>query len=108
MQRYRVSSSPLALVDFAHNDYLQFLAEWGIAGFLPALLFVFLLFSRGWNGATRANPGHRWLSAACFAALAALAVHSLADFNLYIPVNAMIAAWIAGIAVALRQIDDRS
>jgi O-antigen ligase len=98
IQQYRVSSSPLRLVDFAHNDYLQLLAEWGSVGFVPALGFAVLLLSSALRRATaRAKSDQRSLAAACFAALLALAIHSLADFNLYIPANAMAAAWIAGI-----------
>jgi O-antigen ligase len=102
MQQYRVSSIPLALVDYAHNDYLQLLAEWGVAGFLPALGFVLLLLSRTFHVAISGGRRQRGLAAACFAALVALAIHSFTDFNLYIPVNAMVAAWIGGVAAGLR------
>jgi O-antigen ligase len=102
IQQYRISSTPLALVDYAHNDYLQLLAEWGVVGFAPALGFAVLLL---WRGLRRATAGgrrdQRWLPTACFAGLVALAVHSLADFNLYIPVNAMVAAWIAGMLTGI-------
>jgi hypothetical protein len=36
---------------------------------------------------------------ACVSAQSAIALHSLTDFNLYIPANAMLLAWIAGMAV---------
>ncbi|HYA17698.1 MAG TPA: O-antigen ligase family protein, partial [Bryobacteraceae bacterium] len=102
IQQYRVSSTPIALVDYAHSDYLQLLAEWGFVGFAPALAFALLLLSRGLRGAaTAGRRDQRWLPAACFAGLVALAIHSFADFNLYIPVNAMVAAWIAGIIAGL-------
>jgi hypothetical protein len=39
---------------------------------------------------------------ACAGALAAILLHSLADFNLYIPANAMLLAWIAGMTAGLR------
>jgi O-antigen ligase len=97
IQQYRISSTPLALVDYAHNDYLQFLAEWGVAGFAPAVGFAVLLLWRALRQATSGGRrDQRLLPAACFAGLLALAIHSFADFNLYIPVNAMVAAWIAG------------
>jgi hypothetical protein len=34
-------------------------------------------------------------------ALLAIAVHSFVDFNLYIPANAMLLAWIAGVTMAV-------
>jgi hypothetical protein len=39
---------------------------------------------------------------ACAGSLAAILLHSLADFNLYIPANAMLLAWIAGLTVGIR------
>ena len=48
------------------------------------------------------DPGTRYFAMACAGALAAIIVHSLADFNLYIPANAMLLAWIAGIPAGLR------
>jgi hypothetical protein len=44
------------------------------------------------------SPTARLLATGCAAALAGIAVHSLVDFQFYIPANAMAAAWIAGIA----------
>jgi hypothetical protein len=37
---------------------------------------------------------------ACTGSFAAILLHSFVDFNLYIPANAMLLAWIAGIAAA--------
>ena len=41
------------------------------------------------------------------ASLLAIGLHSLVDFNLYIPANALTLAWLAGVAVspALQQAD---
>jgi hypothetical protein len=32
-------------------------------------------------------------------------LHSLVDFNLYVPANAMLLAWIAGLTEALRHVE---
>jgi hypothetical protein len=48
------------------------------------------------------DPGTRYFAVACAGALAAILVHSLADFNLYIPANAMLLAWIAGMTAGFR------
>jgi hypothetical protein len=93
--------APLHTVDFAHNEYVQLLAEGGFAGFLPTLaaaLLVLLAAARATGGARGGDRAYR--SAACLAALTALLFHALFDFNLHIPVNAMAAAWIAGLATA--------
>jgi hypothetical protein len=44
---------------------------------------------------TRAGRA-RYSAVACTGALAAILLYSLADFNLYIPANAMLLEWIAG------------
>jgi O-antigen ligase len=87
-------------LDYAHNDYLQYLAEMGLAGFLiAATLFVGLLV-RAMRAAGGAS-GARCLAVGCAGAFAAILTHSMTDFNLYVPANAMVLAWIAGIAASL-------
>ncbi len=108
IQKYR-SSAPLSLLDYAHNDYLQLLAELGLAGFVPGILlaawFLVRIFRTALDPTLSTNSGY--LAIACATALVALAVHSLTDFNLYIPANAMLAAWVAGIAGALEVAPER-
>jgi O-antigen ligase len=88
--------SPLTTVNFAHNDYLQLLAELGPAGFLALLGTGFLMIRALLrNLRQRADP---YLYAACLGAFVAISLHSLVDFNLYKPANAMVVAWIAGLA----------
>jgi len=89
---------PTMTVNFAHNDYLQLMAELGVPGFLAlaaaAVLILRELFRRL---APAVDP---YFAAACLGALAAIALHSLADFNLYKPANAVVVAWIAGLAAS--------
>lgn len=93
---------PLWATDYVHNDYLQLLAELGLIGCLilgAAMVVIFTGAMRAawWN--ETANT--RYLAIACSTALWAMALHSLDDFNLYIPANAMTLAWIAGLASTL-------
>jgi O-antigen ligase len=86
-------------VEMAHNDYLQYLAELGIIGFAilsTAIAGVLLPVLRGMLRPD--NEDRRLLLVACFGSVAAIALHSIVDFNLYIPANAMTLAWIAGVA----------
>ncbi len=93
--------APLNTVDFAHNDYLQMQAEMGI----PGSLLVGAL--AGWI-VTRALVVVLWrrdarngeLAVGLLASLVTLGVHSLADFNLYIPANALALAWLGGVAAS--------
>ncbi len=100
-QKYR-ASAPEYLVDFAHNDYLQLLAELGIIGFAIAgatgLVILVLVVRAVGSGPTTAN---RLMAVACAASLLALMLDSSVDFDFYIPANAMLAAWIAGVGTAV-------
>jgi O-antigen ligase len=99
--RFKISGM-LLTVDFAHNDYLQLFAELGLIGFVIGAALAFSVVSAALLGAMKsADPQARHFGVACIGALTAIAVHSLADFNLYIPANAMLLAWIAGVAVAV-------
>jgi O-antigen ligase len=96
-------SGPLFTDDFAHNDYLQLLAELGLAGFALGATLAFSIVRKAVRRAVEPrDPGTRYFAVACAGALAAILVHSLADFNLYIPANAMLLAWIAGMTAGLR------
>jgi O-antigen ligase len=93
--------APMFTIDFAHNDYLQYLAELGAPAFLAALLFMLGMFRRAIRSAMdEPSTDRRYVALACAGSFAAILLHSFVDFNLYIPANAMLLAWIAGIAAA--------
>jgi O-antigen ligase len=90
---YKVSG-PLLTDDYAHNDYLQSLAELGLAGFLILAALISAVLFRAFRAA--AHP----LAAACLASIAAILLHSTVDFNLYMPANALVLAWVSAIATS--------
>ena len=94
-------SAPLYRDDYVHNDYLQYLAEMGTVGFLIAAVLIAAVFGRAARACTRPEPETRYLGLAATGALTAILLHSLADFNLFIPANVMALAWIAGISAGL-------
>ena len=99
--RYKVSV-PMVSDDRAHNDYLQFLIELGAAGFVIGLALMGSIVARTWRSAARsADPESRFLAIACIGAMAAIGLHSMVDFNLYVPANAMLLAWICGVALSI-------
>jgi O-antigen ligase len=99
--KYKVSA-PLLSDDYAHNDYLQFLAEMGVFGAGILLVLAVATVRSAFRGTLAvSDPGAWSLAIACAGSLSAILLHSAADFNLYIPANAMVVAWVAGIATAL-------
>jgi O-antigen ligase len=99
--RFKVSGV-LVTDDFAHNDYLQLMAELGLVGFLIGAALALSVVRMALRGAVKSSdPEARYFAVACVGALSAIGLHSLADFNLYIPANAMLLAWIAGMAVGV-------
>jgi O-antigen ligase len=77
-------------VEFAHNDYLQVLADGGILGGVIAVAFL-VMFARAFSrGLTAPDPLVRGIALGGGAGIFALLVHSLLDFNLQIPSNALL------------------
>ena len=78
------------IVAQSHNDYLQVIADCGIAGAVLMVLFLIALF-RAMSGALRIDdPQISAVALACSAGLIGILVHSLFDFNLQIPSNALL------------------
>jgi len=95
-------SAPMSRDDYAHNDYLQSLFELGIAGFAILATAATGVIGEALRALRRhSNVEGRALAAACLASLAAILLHSTVDFNLYIPANAFVLAWVSAIAVSV-------
>jgi O-antigen ligase len=106
-RKFRADSVQMDPV-YVHNDYLQLLAEYGVAGFVAFLIFFIAHLRRGLITARRLGPrrilvSHRLrshsmaLNVGALGALAAYAVHSGFDFNLHIPANVLVLAFVFGI-----------
>ena len=80
---------------FAHNDYLEFMVEFGV---VCALLFVSAVVFWMLKLKPKAILMQRsTLSLAALAALLAIALHSAVDFNLRIPANMVLTAIVLGL-----------
>lgn len=99
---YKVKTvAPMNTVDYAHNDYLQYLIELGIFGCAAGLLLVArVLYTTVQRAIHPRNPEQRFLMIGCLGSFTAIAIHSTVDFNLYMPANAMVLAWIAALPAA--------
>jgi O-antigen ligase len=95
--------------EHAHSDYLELLAEYGLVGIAGMVVFVFVHLRSGFTAVraiARTAPGdpfhlfrsHRLaLLIGALAALAAYLAHSVTDFNLHIPGNALLFAFLFGV-----------
>ena len=101
-------SAPALNQDYAHNDYLQYLAELGLIGFALAAIPLAILLARLAAAIRNPNPRIRLLSLACAGSAIAIATHSIVDFNLYVPANMLVFAWILGIAAYLGDWNSRN
>ncbi|MGD0923106.1 MAG: O-antigen ligase family protein [Terriglobia bacterium] len=85
-------------VDHAHNDYLEFATDTGLLGaallFLPIFYLFFKMVVSFLNDPRRYRPA---VTLGCIGSTLAMLVHSVTDFNLQIPANALIFAVVLGI-----------
>jgi O-antigen ligase len=95
-------SSGAQRVEQSHNDYLQIVADAGIVGGVIALVFVILLFARGFSAAQTHKPQKRAIVLGALAGCFAIAVHSFVDFNLQITSNAQLFLALAALATPER------
>ncbi len=93
----------------AHGDYLEMLADYGILGALLSAVFLVSHFASGLRGARQlalqrlrgslGAPRSDTLAIdlGAMGAIAALLAHSVVDFNMHIPGNALVYAFLFGI-----------
>jgi O-antigen ligase len=87
------------LVDYAHNDYLQLLAEAGMVGLAAIVAFFLILYGMGLRRLRQVkDPFEQALRLGALVACSGMLLHSLVDFNLHIPANALLFFLLAGIA----------
>lgn len=87
-------------VDHAHNDYLEWLAEVGVPAACLTLALL-LALGRGVAHARAAPAADAVLLWGLAAGTLALLLHGLTDFNLHVPANALVFAFLIGGLVRL-------
>jgi O-antigen ligase len=78
-----------AFMDHAHNDYLEFVVEYGLIGGVLLAWFLLVCLARAARGLQNRDQAKRF--GICFAslmAMVAMMIHATVDFSLQIPANA--------------------
>lgn len=93
------------MIDYAHNDYLQFLGETGLIGGAIMTLAIILFFPLAFGKLHFSiDDPMVWIKVGAAVGVIGLLIHSFSDFNLHIPANA---AWFT-FATALATLPRRS
>jgi putative inorganic carbon (hco3(-)) transporter len=78
-------------VNHAHNDYLEALTETGVIGGLCCAWFIGMVLINALNGMQSEETSFSSvLNLSGLVACSGILVHSLVDFNLHIPANALL------------------
>lgn len=83
-----------------HNDYLQFTAEMGVF-FIPLMVWIVIsFFKAGFKKLSHPSRQTRWITLGAMGGIVAILVHSVSDFNLQLPSNALLFTLLAAQVVA--------
>lgn len=85
-------------VNYAHNDYLEWIMEGGILAALMIVLFFVLYFAR-WAKVWRNGEWRQlnFIQVGAGIGIFAMLLHTFLDFNLHIPANQIYFAFLAGL-----------
>lgn len=88
---YKTDALPLKIYDHAHNDYLEFLSEYGLLGGLMLGAFFLSAFRRVYaRSGRRMKAGTLSVGLGVLVAISAFLAHAFVDFNMHIPANMVI------------------
>ena len=84
----------------AHNDYLHFLSETGLL-LIPVIIWMIIaLYRKGFNKLKNRSRLVRATTLGAMTGITGILCHSITDFNLHIPANAILFTVLAAIVVA--------
>lgn len=102
------SPDVVGFFDYAHNDYLQLLGEYGILG---ASLFAAIALYSLWTSLQaqreRKKPLMQGMAFGSMMGIISLLIHSSTDFNLHIPANAALFTILCAITFIARHMDNQ-
>ncbi|MGZ5498004.1 MAG: O-antigen ligase family protein [Candidatus Aminicenantales bacterium] len=97
----KTSSTELQLIH-AHNDYLEYIAELGLAGAILLIgIVLYLAVSAYLAWRQRRNAQARALALGGIVSLAGIGLHAVTDFNLHIPANMVLFTVVLGLTLVM-------
>jgi O-antigen ligase/cytochrome c-type biogenesis protein CcmH/NrfG len=99
--KYRESTFQIR-PQYTHSDALQLTAEYGLTGLLLVTLALAVFFYQAGRASHSANSTEtKAFATGAAAGVIAILVHSLGDFNMHIPANALLAVMLMGATAAI-------
>ena len=84
----------------AHNDYLHFTSEVGLPLIAIVVWMIIALYRKGFKKLKNPSRLVRGITLGSLSGITAILVHSIGDFNLHIPANAMLFTVLAALVIA--------
>ena len=100
------SRNGLFRLEQAHNDYLQTLTDGGIIGGALGLVFILILFRKGFTRRETDDKFRRGVATGALAGCFAVLVHSFFDFTLHTTANALLFLILAALATLDSRVDE--
>lgn len=88
------------VIDHAHDDYLEALAETGMIGLSMVVVFIVLLYRGAISALFKRTSSRSGARIAALIGCTGLLLHSFTDFNMHIPANAALFLVLAAIATS--------
>ena len=84
----------------AHNDYLHFGSELGLSFFAIIVWMIIALYKKGFQKLKNPSRFVRGFTIGAMSGITAIIIHSISDFNLHIPANAILFTVLAAMIAA--------
>lgn len=85
---------------YAHNDYLHFISEVGLLFIAIVVWMIIALYRKGFQKMRNPSRLVRGVAVGAMSGITAILIHSISDFNLHIPANALLFVVLSAILVA--------
>jgi O-antigen ligase len=75
---------------YGHNDYLHLISETGLSLIAVMVWMIIALYKKGLNKIKHPSRLVRGVTLGAMSGITAILIHSISDFNLHIPANAIL------------------